>query len=58
MLTSREQVVAYMSGQLSVDTIGHRPPVPLSQMPWRDEINQQSAPTLVSRQASQDPITV
>ena len=60
MLTSQEQVAAYMSGQLSVDTIGHRPPVPLSQMPWRDEINQQSAPTLVSRQASfsQDPITV
>ena len=43
MLTSLEQVAAYMSVQFSVDTIGHRPPVPLSQMPWRDEINQQSA---------------
>ena len=62
VLTSQEQVAAYMSGQLSVDTINHRPPVPVSQMPWRDqlsEINQQLAPTLVSRQASvsQDPIT-
>ena len=58
MLTSQEQVAAYMSGQLSVDTIGHRPPVPVRQMPWRyqlSEINQQLAPTLVSRQA-QDPI--
>merc|ERR1712218_68391 len=52
VLTSQEQVAAYMSGQLSVDTIGHRPPVPVSQMPWRDqlsEINQQLAPTLNSR---------
>ena len=60
MLTSQEQVAAYMSGQLSVDTIGHRPPVPVSQMPWREqlsEINQQLAPsiTLASRQSSQSP---
>ena len=55
MLTSQEQVAAYMSGQLSVDTIGHRPPVPVSQMPWRDElseINQQLAPAFTSRPAS------
>ena len=39
VLTSQEQVAAYMSGQLSVDTIGHRPPVPVSQMPWRDQLS-------------------
>ena len=34
-----------------MDTIGDRPPMPESQMPWRDqlsEINQQLAPTLAS----------
>ena len=52
-----------MSGQLSVDTIGHRPPEPDNQTQGRDqltEINQQLAPTfsLASRQASasRDPI--
>ena len=55
VLTSQEQVAAYMSGQLSVDTTGDRPPVPVSQMPWRDElseINQQLAPASTSRQVS------
>ena len=63
MLTSQEQVAAYMSGQLSVDTIGHCPTEPDNQTQGRDqltEINQQLAPTITvaSRQASasRDPI--
>ena len=49
MLQSQEQIQAYLSGQLSVDSIGHRPPISVQQMPWREdlsEINQQLVPSI------------
>ena len=38
-LQTQEQVQAYMTGQLSVDTC-HLPPMLLSQMPWKEELSE------------------
>ena len=48
-LRSQEEVSSYLSGQLSVEDISHRPPVSLERMPWKqqlDEINKQLAPVI------------
>ena len=48
-LGSLDQVSSYLSGQLSVDNIGHQPPLTLSQMPWREELSdldKQLVPTI------------
>ena len=46
-LRTQEEVVSFLTGQLSVEDISHRPPISLERMPWKqqlDEINKQLAP--------------
>ena len=48
-LRSQEEVVSFLTGQLSVEDISHKPPVSLERMPWKnqlDEINKQLAPLI------------
>ncbi len=39
-LKNQENIPAYIAGQLSVDSIGHTPPVSVAQMPWREELSE------------------
>ena len=48
-LRTQEEVVSFLTGQLSVEDISHRPPISLERMPWKqqlDEINKQLAPVI------------
>ena len=39
-LKNHENIPAYIAGQLSVDSIGHAPPLGVAQMPWREELSE------------------
>ena len=39
-LKNHENIPAYIAGQLSVDSIGHTPPVSVASMPWREELSE------------------
>ena len=39
-LKNHENIPAYIAGQLSVDSIGHTPPVSVASMPWREGLSE------------------
>ena len=39
-LKNHDNIPAYIAGQLSVDSIGHTPPISVAQMPWREELSE------------------
>ena len=39
-LKNHENIPAYIAGQLSVDSIGHAPPVSVASMPWKEELSE------------------